>query len=85
MNTETTKTDGPDITPLKEFVALAVAYIIDTRERMNRPPFMATDSNIKNVVAKSLEVALAELTKEQVLTEHPFVNGTSYEFTPPRQ
>lgn len=77
--------EQPDITPLKEFVTLAVAYIIKTRERMNRPPFMATDANIKNVVAKSLEVSLSELAKEGILTEHPSVNGTTYEFTPPKQ
>jgi hypothetical protein len=45
---------------------------------------MATDTNIKNVVTKSLEAALSELTKEKVLTEHPSVNEKMYEFTPPK-
>lgn len=36
-----------DPSKLTEFVAEAIAYIIDTREKKNRPPFMATESCIR--------------------------------------
>lgn len=75
----------PDIEPLKEFVSIAVAYIIETREKMNRPPYLATMSNIKNVTAQSLDAALAEMTEEGLLTERRTLNEKAYEFTPPKK
>lgn len=73
-----------DNAPMKEYVAMAVAYIIDTRVRMDRPPFMATATNIKNVVAKGLEETIAAMTKDGTLTEHVTLNEKAYEFTPPK-
>lgn len=76
----------PDnIEPLKEYLAMVIAYIIDTRISMNRPPLMATMTNIKNVLAKGVDAALAEMTKEGLLTEHRTLNEKAYEFTPPKQ
>lgn len=74
-----------DTGPLKEFLAEAVAYIIDTRMNMNRPPYMATESNIKNVLAQNLGKALAELVKDGTFTERQLLNEKAYEFTPPKQ
>lgn len=74
-----------DIEPLKEFLSVAIAYIIDTRVKRNRPPFFATDSNIRNVVAGSLDRALGEMAKEGLLTERATLNSKAYEFTPPKQ
>lgn len=70
---------------IKEWLAVAIAYIIDTREKMNRPPYMATISNIKNVLAKDVNAALAEMTEEGLLTERRTLNESAYEFTPPKQ
>ena len=76
----------PDnIEPLKEYLSMAIAYIIDTRERMNRPPYMALMSNIKNVLAKGVDAALAEMTEEGLLTEHRTINEKAFEFTPPKK
>lgn len=74
----------PDIEPLKEYLAVVIAYIIDTRISMNRPPMMATITNIKNVLAKGVDAALAEMTKEGLLTERRMLNEKAYEFTPPK-
>lgn len=74
-----------DPSKLTEFVAEAIAYIIDTREKKNRPPFMATESNIKNVMAQCLDRALAGMVGEGVLTVHPGLNEKMYEFTPPKR
>lgn len=70
---------------MKEFLSCAVAYIIDTRMKMNRPPFMATAGNIKNVVSQSLERSLSQLVNEGMLTEHVTLNEKAYEFTPPKR
>lgn len=76
----------PDnIEPLKEYLAMVIAYIIDTRISMNRPPLMATMTNIKNVLAKGVDAALAEMTKEGLLTERRTLNEKAFEFTPPKQ
>lgn len=69
-----------DNEPMKEFVAMAVGYIIDTRVNMNRPPFLATMTNIRNVVAQSLDSALEQLTKEGVLAERKTLNDRAFEF-----
>ena len=74
-----------DIEPLKEYLSTAVAYIIETREGMNRPPFMALKGNIRNVVAKDLDAALAEMCAEGLLTERKTINDVAYEFTPPKK
>ena len=68
-----------DNEPMKEFVAMAVGYIIDTRVNMNRPPFLATMTNIRNV-AQSLDSALEQLTKEGVLAERKTLNDRAFEF-----
>ncbi len=76
----------PDNTePLKEYLAMVIAYIIDTRTSMNRPPLLATMTNIKNVLAKGVDAALAEMTKEGLLTERRILNEKAYEFTPPKK
>lgn len=69
---------------MREYLAMAVAYIIDTRIRLNRPPFMATMANIRNVVAKGLEESIAAMVKDGVFTERVIMNGKAYEFTPPK-
>ena len=74
-----------DTGPLREYVVSAIAYIIETRESMKRPPMMALKTNIRNVLAKSLDGVLDEMVKEGLLTAHPTVNDTGYEFTPPKQ
>lgn len=74
-----------DIGPLKEYLAMVIAYIIDTRTSMNRPPYMALMSNIKNVLAKDVDEALAEMTEEGLLTECRTLNEKAFEFTPPKQ
>lgn len=74
-----------DLGPLKEYLAVAVAYIIDTRVEKNRPPFMATMANIRNVVARDLEAVLEEMLDEKVLTERRLLNDRAFEFTPPKQ
>ena len=65
---------------MKDLVAQAVAYIIDTRVAMNRPPFLATMTNIKNVMTKGLDSALEALTKEGVLAERKTLNERAFEF-----
>lgn len=75
----------PDIELLKEYLVTAIAYIIDTRTSMNRPPYMALMSNIKNVLAQGVDAALAEMTKEGLLTERRTLNEKAFEFTPPKQ
>lgn len=74
-----------DTAPLGEFLAMAVAYIIDTRERMNRPPYMATEANIRNVVAQAVERTLEGMVAEGLLIRRRTINGDAYEFTPPKQ
>lgn len=73
-----------DNTSLKEYLGIVVAYIIETRIRMNRPPYMALMSNIRNVVAQGLEASLKELTEEGLFTEHSTLNERAFEFTPPK-
>lgn len=76
----------PDnIEPLKEYLATAIAYIIDTREKMKRPPYMALTSNIRNVVSKDIDRALGCLVESGLLTEHVMLNEKAYEFTPPKR
>lgn len=66
---------------MKEWLKVAVGYIVETRRRMNRPPYMATTSNIKNVLSKSLGNALAQAVKDGWLTERRTLNESAYEFT----
>ncbi len=66
---------------MKEWLDMAVRYIIDTRRGMNRPPYMATASNIKNVLSKSLGAALEQMVKDGVLTERRTLNESAYELT----
>ncbi len=81
-NNEKTQTD---IEPLMEYLAVAVSYIIGTRERMNRPPLMATVSNIRNVLTKDVGRALYEMEKDGLLTKRRTLNEDAYEFAPPRK
>lgn len=74
-----------DNASLKEYLAGVVAYIIDTREKMNRPPLLALRSNIRNVLAQNIDKALAEMVSEGLLTERRTLNEPAYEFTPPKQ
>lgn len=74
-----------DLEPLKEYLAVAVAYIIAVRERMNRPPLMATKSNIKNVLTKDLDLALEEMEKDGLLTRRRTLNEDAFVFTPPKK
>ncbi|MEZ3533134.1 MAG: hypothetical protein K1V90_08690 [Muribaculaceae bacterium] len=74
-----------DTEPLKEYLSVAIAYIIATRERMNRPPFMATLSNIRNVLAKDFDAALAEMESEGLITRRRTLNEDAFEFTPPKR
>lgn len=66
---------------MKSWLETAVSYIVETRRRMNRPPYMATTSNIKNVLSKSLANALEQAVKEGWLTERRTLNESAYEFT----
>lgn len=74
-----------DIEPLKEYLSIVIAYIIDTRVKMNRPPLLATMTNIKNVLAKGVDAALREMTDEGLLTQRQTLNEKAYEFTPPKK
>lgn len=70
----------PDnIESLKEYLAMVIAYIIDTRREKNRPPYMATASNIKNMLSKSLGAALEQMVKDGVLIECRTLNESAYE------
>lgn len=71
--------------PLREYLSMVTAYIIDTRVKMYRPPFMATQSNIKNVMAKNIQETLEEMVRDGLLTIHAGINEPMYEFTPPKK
>ena len=78
-NNEKTQTD---IEPLMEYLAVAVSYIIGTRERMNLPPLMAT---VSNILVKDVGRALYEMEKDGLLTKRRTLNEDAYEFAPPRK
>lgn len=71
--------------PLREYLSMVIAYIIDTRERMKKPPLMATQNNIKNVMAQNIQATLEEMVRDGLLTKHAGLNEPMYEFTPPKQ
>lgn len=63
---------------LTQYLTGVVAYIIDTRRRMSRPPFLALESNIRNVVLKDVAAALSIMEGEGVLTAHQTLNEKAY-------
>lgn len=74
-----------DLEPLEEYLAMVVAYIIDTKESRKQAPANARIDEILSVVNGNVKEALNGLVRTKVLTYNRTLNGTSFMFTPPRQ
>ncbi len=74
-----------DIEPLKEYLAMAIAFIIETKEQQGTAPFHATTQDIMGMLSDNAKSALNEMVTSGLLTFHRTINGVSFEFTPPKR
>lgn|GEM_PF-3562601 len=74
-----------DIEPLKEYLAMAIAFIIETKEQQGTAPLHATTQDIMGMLSDNAKRALNEMVTSGLLTFHRTINGVSFEFTPPKR
>lgn len=73
-----------DLNPLKEYLALLIADIIDKRVKDKTAPFQAPTQEILRMVNDNVKTALNEMVKDGVLSFSRTINGANFEFTPPK-
>lgn len=74
-----------DLEPLEEYLAMVIAYIIDTKERKKQSPAHARIDEILSAVNGNVKEALNNMVRTKLLTYNRTLNGTSFMFTPPKQ
>lgn len=74
-----------DLEPLKEYLAMAIAYVIDRKQEQRMSPAHAGMNEITNLLNGNIQTALNDMVRSGLLSFHRTVNGVSFEFTPPRQ
>lgn len=73
-----------DTGPLEEYLATAVARVIEAKEGKGTWPPLATDSDILALAGRDIRDALNSMVKSGLLTFHRTLNGVAFEFTPPK-
>lgn len=73
-----------DLAPLKEYLAMLIAFIIDGKVEKRTAPFQATTQDILQMSNTHIKSALNEMVKEGLLSFNRTLNGANFEFTPPK-
>lgn len=74
-----------DTGTLEEWLASAVARVIEDKEGRGVSPPLATDGDIRALAAQDIKAALNSMVRSGLLTFHRTLNGVAFEFTPPKR
>lgn len=74
-----------DTAPLKEYLATAVAVVIEDKESRRVAPPLASMEEIMRRTNADIKTALNEMVTSGLLSFHRTVNSVSFEFTPPKK
>lgn len=73
-----------DTPPLEQHLADIISGIIQRKDAEHRYPTYADSVEILNQLHEDAKEALNNMCRSKVLTFHRTLNGTSFEFTPPK-